>query len=374
MLFTLLVFVIVLGVLVFVHELGHFIVAKKAGLKVEEFGFGFPPRIFGIRRGDTVYSINWLPFGGFVRIHGEGGEDEKNPKSFANRGAGIRALILSAGILMNLLLAIVLFSVGLALGYPQALPDDGGSVDPSQVHVNVAQVDPESPAALSGIQILDEIVAVNNDPVNTAREVREKVTAVKGKPATVTIVRDGKEQDVQVTPRANPAENQGALGVELVTNAVVRYPWYQALWLGVQTTFETLWLIIISIFGLIRDAFVSGSFNGDAVTGPIGIASLSGQFARQGFVYVLWFMAFLSVNLAFMNALPIPALDGGRLLFVLIEKIRGGKKIQQQTENIIHAVGFFLLIGLILVVTVKDVFRFQGSFGHLFETIRSWFL
>lgn len=374
MLFTIVVFVLVLGILVFVHELGHFLVAKKAGLRVEEFGFGFPPRIVGFKKGDTIYSLNWLPFGGFVRIHGEDGQDEKNPKSFANRKPGIRALILGAGILMNLLLAIVFFSIALGVGYPQAVSDNGiAGVDNSQLHVSIADVDPGSPAETAGLSTLDEILKIQGVTVRTAADVKKEIEASKGASTSIVVLRDGKEQTLLVTPRAHPEKNQGALGVELVTTALVRYPWYQALWFGFLTTFDTLWQIILSLYGLIHDAFVTGSFNGAAVTGPIGIASLSGKIARHGIVYILWFMAFLSVNLAFMNALPIPALDGGRLLFVVIEKFRGGKKIKQETENLIHTIGFLILLLLIIAVTVKDIVHFQAGFVRLWDSLRSWF-
>jgi len=370
MLLTIIAFVGILGILVLVHELGHFITAKKSGCTVEEFGFGFPPRLFGIKRGETTYSINLLPFGGFVKILGEDGSKEKSPKSFASKKASVRVLILAAGIAMNLVLAMVFFGIGFGVGIPQSIPEEGlldATIE--EEYIQVAFVEKETPALSAGLEPLDKILFYNGEVVNEIDDLKNAVDTTKGIEGTMIIERGGEEQQIPITPRIDYPDDQGPLGIDLVKTGIVSYPWYKAIWLGIKTTFTTLFLIVYSLYIIIRDAFITGDLDGSAVTGPIGIAVMTGQFARQGFIFLLWFAAFLSVNLAFINAIPFPALDGGRILFILIEKIRGGKKVKQSTEGIIHLVGFALLILFILIVTFRDIWRFQDRFASIWDRI-----
>jgi regulator of sigma E protease len=370
MILTLIAFLVVLTLLVFVHELGHFVAAKKAGLRVHEFGFGFPPRLFGIRKGETVYSINAIPLGGFVKIEGEDGGSSSDPKSFASRPAWIRAIILLAGVIMNMLFAAVLFGVGFGIGLPQSLSDD--AVPHARIQnaaITVTGVDSNSPASTAGLATLDEITSYNDQPISSVAALQEKVSETRGVTSKITIKRGSEEKTFEITPRTADVKDQGPLGIELSKTGTVSYPWYWAIWYGAKTSVTSFGLIATSIYQLVHDAFVQGHVNGEAFTGPVGIAVLTGQFAHQGILYLVWFTAFLSVNLAFINVIPFPALDGGRLLFVIIEKIRGGKKVKQETENLTHLIGFGILLLLVLVITFKDVVHFKESFVHLWQRI-----
>lgn len=370
MILTIVAFLVVLTLLVFVHELGHFVAAKRAGLRVHEFGFGFPPRIVGIKKGDTVYSINAVPLGGFVKIEGEDGGNKTDPKSFASRPAWIRAVILLAGVVMNLVFAAVLFGIGFGIGLPQSISDEAvphAKVTDAAIVVN--GVDKSSPAETAGLLALDKILKYNGEEISSVASLQEKVAATRGVTSEMTVKRGSEEKTLTITPRTADIQDQGPLGIELSKTGTVSYPWYWAIWYGAKTSVTSFGLIATSIWQLIHDAFVQGHVNGDAFTGPVGIAVLTGQFAHQGIIYLLWFTAFLSVNLAFINVIPFPALDGGRLLFVIIEKIRGGKKVKPETENIAHVIGFGLLLLLVLVITFKDVVHFKDNFVHLWQRI-----
>ncbi|MFO0705153.1 MAG: RIP metalloprotease RseP [Candidatus Andersenbacteria bacterium] len=358
MLLTILTFVIVLGVLVLVHEFGHFITAKRAGMAVEEFGFGFPPRLLSIRRGGTRYSLNLIPFGGFVKILGEGGEDKTNPKSFAHRGVGIRALVVAAGILMNYVLAVVLLTIVNAVGVHTALEPD----QPPPAHavvsptvVTVAFVENDSPAAQAGVHPGDIVVSVDGAPVESVSQTVDTITQKSGASATVLLRRGDTPLTVSVTPRVNPPEGQGPVGVQLISTATVRYAWYRAPWEAIKQTVFLTWQIISSFGQLISRLVHTGTVGGD-VAGPVGIAVLTGQVRELGFLPLLQFVALLSINLAIINVVPFPALDGGRLLFLAIEKIRR-RSVSKRLENALHTIGFGLLITLILLITVRDVIR-----------------
>ncbi|MFH0830746.1 MAG: RIP metalloprotease RseP [Parcubacteria group bacterium] len=358
MLLTVIVFVIVLGVLIFVHELGHFITAKRAGLTVEEFGFGFPPRLMSIRRGGTRYSLNLIPFGGFVRILGESGEEQDNPKSFAGRAIGVRALVVAAGILMNFLLAVVLLTITNATGMATALEPEvafSARAAVSESRVTVTLVEAGSPADETGLRPGDSIVAVAGEPARAVAETVQAISSRAGQAVPLTVKRGQEQHDIMLTPRISPPDGQGPIGIQLVATATVRYPWY---WAPVQAVRQTVILsgqIFVSFWHLVVRLVQTGSVGSD-VAGPVGIAVMTGQVLDLGFVPLLQFTALLSINLAIINVLPFPALDGGRLLFFLIEKTRR-KKISQKVEQALHTLGFGLLIALILLVTVRDVLR-----------------
>jgi regulator of sigma E protease len=358
MLLTIVTFVIVLGVLVLVHEFGHFITAKRAGMKVEEFGFGFPPRLLSFKKGGTRYSLNLIPFGGFVKILGEGGEDKEDPKSFAGRGVGIRALVVAAGILMNYLLAIVLLTIVNIAGVRTALDPS----EPAPAHamvgesvVTVAVVEADSPAASADLHPGDTLLSVDGQAVSTVDQAVSRITRKSGSSASVVIRRGTVEQTLSVTPRIDPPEGQGPVGVQLIATNLVKYVWYYAPYEAVK---ETVFLTgqIFSSFGHMISSLVRTGSAGTDVAGPVGIAVLTGQVRQLGFVALMQFVALLSINLAIINVIPFPALDGGRLLFLAIEKIRR-KTVSKKIENALHTIGFGLLITLILVITIRDVIR-----------------
>lgn len=271
---TTIIFIVVLGLLVLVHEFGHFYVAKKAGMKVEEFGFGFPPRIFGVKRGETVYSLNWIPFGGFVKIYGEGGEGEDDPKSFASKSAGKRAKVIVAGVLMNFLLAAVFLGFGNALGLRIGLTgnEDFAAQD---IKIQVIQVSENSPAQAAGLKTLDEIIRLrkNSEIVEPqdVSQIQEFVQNQAGEEIILTILRQGSEIDLKLVPRKNPPSGQGAIGVNLAKTGIVSYSWYEAIWRGFRDAGILALNVTIALFLFFKNIFLDSKLIGD-VSGPIGIA------------------------------------------------------------------------------------------------------
>ena len=376
---TTLIFILVLSVLVFAHELGHFWTARKLGVKAEEFGFGFPPRAFGFYRdikgkwrhfggnraledlpveqapADTVYSLNWLPIGGFVRIKGENGEGKQDHDSFAAKSLWRRALILSAGVIMNIILAAMLLSLGYMIGLPQGIDDVRSSARITKAEVIVMETLADSPAQRAGLQAGDVIVAVNGQEVDSSEALQALVATSNGQATEFLVKGQTEEKSLQITPEIISSTGKPGIGVSIYASGTVRYPFFIAIWEGIRATGLMFWAIIVAFAVLIRDLFLGVGVGGQ-VAGPVGIATLTGQVAHLGFAYLLQFMALLSLNLALINILPFPALDGGRLLFLLIEKFKG-KPVRQSVEVLIHTIGFWLLILLIIVVTYKDIVR-----------------
>ena len=357
---TILVLVGMLLVLIVAHEFGHFIVAKRSGAKVEEFGIGFPPRLFGIRKGETLYSINLLPFGGFVKIFGEGGEYASNPRSFASRSIGTRALIIVAGVVMNILLAFVLYTVGHSMGLPTLIESDTIASRAENVQIQIIHVASDSPAAISGMQLGDSIQTVYVGEqifaITTIENVQNVVSENVGEEVRISILRGDESLSFTITPREHPPLGEGALGIAMVRVGTISYPWYEALWRGAETTYRTFGAIFSAFGGIISDLVKTGKLTAD-VSGPVGIAVFAAQVSNLGFIYVLQLAALLSLNLALINIIPFPALDGGRLLFLAIEFIKGSP-VNKRVEQIAHTVGFALLILLMVVITVKDVGKF----------------
>ncbi len=357
---TVIIFIIVLSILVFVHEFGHFIVAKRAGMKVEEFGFGFPPRVFGIKCGETIYSINWIPFGGFVKIFGEDGEGRENPRSFAAASAKIRAGVIIAGVVMNFLLAVLLLTVDNSVGLRVGLVDQMLASQAEDIKIQIVQVSPHSPAELAGLNPLDEIAGfkVNGKTIfiSSVSEVQDFISHNLGKEVAV-LIRNGNDLiEKKMTPRLNPPPSEGAIGISLAATGLVRYPFPQSLIHGVSDSVNILGYTFLGYFTIIKNIFVTGH-PGVELSGPVGIAVITGKAARLGLTYLMQFMALISINLAVLNVIPFPALDGGRLLFVGIEKLKG-KPVSRKIENTINTVGFALLILLMIYVTSKDIIKF----------------
>ncbi|MFH2105507.1 MAG: RIP metalloprotease RseP [Parcubacteria group bacterium] len=385
MLTTIILFILILGLLIFVHELGHFVMARRMGVKVEEFGMGFPPRIAGIYRdrhgkwkkvignketdpnAPTVYSLNWLPIGGFCKIKGEDDNALNDEDSFANKKIWQRSLILIAGVTMNILLAMILLIAGFKIGLPVAIDE---SVSDSQVRerkVQVMAISDGSPAALAGIQVGDQVLSVAGQVIDDVEQVQELTKASQDQEITVGIKREEQEQELSLTPRSSFPENDGPVGVSLVETGIVSYPWHQAIIKGIVGTFALLVAIVLALFNIIKNLLVGAGVT-EEISGPVGIAVMTGQMARMGYVYILQFIAILSVNLAIINLFPIPALDGGRLIFLAVEKIRG-KKVGRRLENTIHMIGFVLLLLLMLAITFRDVFKFRDIFINLGQKI-----
>lgn len=374
---TIAVFILILGVLIFVHEFGHFIAARKMGVKVEEFGFGYPPRIIGFYKDKngkyikvagnkeiknvpkTLYSLNWLPLGGFCKIKGEDRNGVKDKNSFAGKKIWQRALILSAGVIMNLLLSIILFSIGFNFGFPQAIENEipKGAKD---IGIQIIDVSKDSPAALAGIKLGDKIIEIQNSESKTKKEIKE-VEDIQNftkdnleKEIIITIQRGNKILKKEIVPRENPPEGEGAMGVALIKTARIAYPLHESILKGTENTF---WMIgaTFDIFSqVIKGAITGKDAPKTEIAGPIGIGGLVSQMIDLGWIYVLQFTAVLSLNLAILNILPFPALDGGRMIFLFIEKIKKSP-VRVEIENSVNQIGFILLILLMIIVTFNDV-------------------
>lgn len=361
-LLTIIVFILVLGLLVFVHEFGHFITAKRAGIKVEEFGFGFPPKIFSIKKGETIYSLNLLPIGGFVKIYGENGrkkgDDPDKGRAFYSQPIWRRVVILVAGVTMNFILAAFLLGIGHWIGLPTII-QDGQVSDFNDAKVQIIQIVHDSPADISGVRIGDSVkelrIGNHRVEINTIVQAQEFAHANKGQEMVIIIQRGDQIFEKSILARASYPENEGPLGIALAQTATVSYSWYKAIWMGFLSALTLVWVIVVALSGLIWQLLTSGQAMMEG-GGPVYIFNLTGQAAQLGFIYVLQFTAILSINLAIINILPFPALDGGRLVFLLIEKIKGSP-VSQKIEGITHTAGFIILIMLMVAITWRDIIR-----------------
>jgi len=343
MLITILIFLGILAVLILAHELGHFATAKAFGVRVDEFGLGFPPRLIGIKRGETLYSLNAVPLGGFTKMAGE--EDPDVPRSLASKSVGARVIVLSAGSIMNALLPILLFTIAFMVPHNVATGD-----------VVVAEVAPNSPAAAAGIEVGDTLASLNDEPVQNIGDLKIFTQLNLGKEVNLAVRHsDSTVEEVRLIPRWKPPPGEGAMGVALsMPEAVIvrqSYPFWEAIPMGVSECIET--------FIIFKNEILKWFIGASPVqlTGPVGIAQLTGEVARAGFSPLLQFAGFISINLALVNILPLPALDGGRIVFVLLGWVRRGKRISPRTEGLVHAIGFALLIAAMIAITYQDIIR-----------------
>lgn len=365
MLITILVFFGVLGILILAHEFGHFLAAKKFGMEVQEFGFFYPPRLFKIKRGKTVYSINLIPLGGFVKIKGEDGEARQDPKSFASKPAWQRAITLAAGVLMNFLLAFFLIAIGYMIGLPSLVDDQtvGRIRDPK---VQIIEIAPDSPAQAVNLEIGDIIRKVNDVEIFESEQVLVALDAARGEETVLTIERLQEMITIQVVPRTTPPEGEGPLGVALVKTAIVSYGPLKAIAEGFLDAIYAVKFIAQAFYQILRDIILAGRVSPD-LSGPVGVAVMTGKVARLGLNYIIQFTAILSINLMIINSFPFPALDGGRLLFLGIESILR-RPLNQRIERWVNTFGFALLLLLLAMVTFRDVFRFG-----VIDKIKSFF-
>ena len=346
---TIVEFVISLGILAFLHELGHFLVARLFKVEVEEFGFGFPPRIVRLfRLGGTDFTLNWIPFGAFVRPKGE--NDPSIAGGLAAANPWKRLAVLFGGPVMNLLAGILIFSlVFVKVGAPDS------SV------VQIVGVSPNSPAAVAGLQNGDIVLSVNGTKVTDSQNLSDMIRQNLGKPVTLSVKRDTQEIVLTTTPRVSPPQGEGPLGV-LLGNPVKHINWFESIPFAAQMTYEQ-----VKQMALLPGRLIAGNIPPDQarVVGPVGMFDIYQQ-ARQRdtqdqaaqnpqtpAVNTLLLMAFISVALGITNLLPIPALDGGRILFVLPEIITH-RRVQPEFENTVHMIGFALLILLLVVITTND--------------------
>lgn len=356
LLVTILVFAALLMVLVLAHELGHFIMARKAGCRVEEFAFGFPPRIFSFMYNGTRFSFNALPIGGYVKIEGEDMEEkEPGPNSFGSKSAGWRIVILVSGVLMNVALAVLLLSIQAGVGVPTAVTNENmGKI--SNIKTYIVDVDDGSPAEAVGFQALDRIVRIGEEENPVIETVQRMVSASAGQEILIEVEREGTHLSLSIIPRVDPPEDEGALGVALQEVGLEQVVWWKIPAAGATRTWHML-TAIVTQFGIILKRLVLEGTTGGVLTGPVGIAIYTSEATSLGLSYVLDFAALISLNLAIINILPFPALDGGRILFVMLEVIFR-RRVPAQIERMTHMTGFVLLIALLIFITFKDIGRF----------------
>lgn len=356
MLLTVLVFIILLGVLVLVHEWGHFIVARWLGVRVEEFAFGFPPRVASFVRQKTRYALNLIPIGGYVRIYGEGGDDERDPESFSSRSLPQRFAIIAAGVAMNVALAWALFSVGHAIGLPTVLGEGEAGRGAAVTVIGVA---PGSPADAAGIRFGDvvEALEIGNEKlaVGQIEDVQKFIEAHRGEEIRFRLQRGREFIERVAHARVTPPIDEGAVGIAMANVGVTRSPWWRSPWDGAKTTLGATLAITRALGGTVRDLFAEGRLSAD-VSGPVGIFVFANESQRLGATYLIELAGILSVNLALLNILPIPALDGGRILFLFIEGVRGAR-VNQRVEQAVHTIGFALLLLMMAAVTYRDIVR-----------------
>ena len=364
---TIIIFLIVIVFLVVAHEFGHFIVAKLFKVRVDEFGVGYPPRakkLFTWK--GTLFTLNWLPFGGFVKIFGEEEGDEpadpdaaRRSGSFAYQKLWKRVAIVAAGIVANMLIAVILYSMSFGIGFLAEPGDFSGSVaiGPNQTIVtDVVAGSPASKAGLESGDVIRELAASNgvNDPTSV-NDVVDFVHAHGAAPITVSVIRGGKDKEVVVTPTV-AVGTPPVIGISLATVARMRLPFFKAIATGVTYAGQEFASTIVTLIALVGGLFHgNGALLGD-VSGPVGIAKIAGQAFSLGFGAFLSFIALISVNLAVINLLPFPALDGGRIVLELFAA-KGYSRIPTRVVNAVNNIGFLLLILLMLVVTYHDIHR-----------------
>jgi len=392
---SLAIFVVILSVLVLFHELGHFLLARRAGIRVEEFAFGFPPRIWTIKKGETNYTINAIPVGGYVKMYGENLEDygkntPQSKRAFWAKSKIARTLVIVAGVVFNFLLAIICFSVVYSI---VGIPVETGKIE-------IAAVLPNSPAEKAGLLPGDVLDSINNinlsslAPTEALNSFSTEISARKGQLVDIVVERkndnpclnnNDNEQlaeniicqngkiFISVTPRADFPAGEGPTGVAISAGVEnIHYPIWQMPFRGAKQGFlEAIgWgkQIIDSLKMMVSDIVVKGTAPQD-VGGPIVIFQVTSQVAKTGIVNTLQLLGILSINLAIINILPIPALDGGRLVFIIYELVTG-RRPKPEIENWVNSVGFSLLILLIIVISVNDLNRLL-DFGSLFSQFKS---
>ncbi len=344
---AILVGVLTLSVLVLVHEFGHYVFAKIFGVWVEEFGIGFPPRLIGKKIGETIYSINWIPFGGFNKLSGE--IDPDAPRSLASRGYLVRLLVMSGGILFNLLFPFILLAAAYMVPHTMV-----------KGQVEVQAVSDNSPAAAAGIVAGDTILTVDGETINHSGDLSRAIQMHLGDKITIGLQHaDGSDATVTAVPRWRPPTGEGNLGVLTTTLNPVVYRESLPFWKAIPTGAVSLWQTMI----LYKNG-IAGMIIGTVPftpAGPVGIVQVTGEAVSAGISPLLELAAFISIAIGITQIIPFPALDGGRIFFVFLEWVRGGKRVSPKVEGIVHSIGFIILLGLLVLITYQDIARWIGG-------------
>jgi len=357
---TILLFIGILVIVVIGHEFGHFIVAKWNGVKVEEFGFGLPPKIWGFKpkNSETEYNINALPIGGYVKLLGEEGDSKDNPRSFASKKPWQRIAILSAGVIMNIIIAVIAFTIVGMMGTQTVIDESEiNSGKFSNITTMITTVAENSPADQADLRLGDEIQSIAGTKVMTTQDVSNIIKENLGKKVEIVVKRGDQTLNKTIEPRENPPAGQGAIGITQELTGFMRLSFFEAL----QTAFVKIYIIITTtvyvLAQMIMSIFTKAPLPAEAdVTGPIGLVQVVGEVRDLGLDYIITFIGLISTSLALFNILPIPALDGGRIVFVIIEWIKKSP-VSQSLENKFHIVGYSVLMLLTLLVTLRDIIK-----------------
>ena len=365
---NILIFLIILLVLVISHEFGHFIVAKKSGIRVDEFSFGFPPKLFGKKVGETSYNFNALPFGGYVKIYGENPDEESingpdSHRSFVNKPLYTKIAVLVAGVVMNFLVAWLLLSIGFMSGLPTSIDAAPKGVSVKDAALTIVSVVPNSPAEKAGLKTGDKILSLNTKTDTTKLSsaifspeiIQSFVKKHNSESIDFSVMRGKESLDISVIPKVLKGENMAMVGISMDMIGKLSLPPQRAIWEGLKLSGELTAKIAKGFYNLIHDG-LTGHGDLSTVTGPVGIVGIVGDAASFGFIYLLSFTALISINLVIINLIPFPALDGGRILFLIIEKIKGSP-IKPKIANAINFVGFSLLMIFMIVITYHDIVK-----------------
>ncbi len=350
---TIIIFLIVLAILIFVHELGHFLAARFFDIKVDAFALGFGPKIFGRTIGETTYSLNLIPFGGYVKIFGENPDDESingvdKARSFVHMAKWKQVAVLFAGIFFNFVFAAILVAIAFSFGVSAPVSSFNEYKDSMyNQHIVITLVNRGSPADKAGLKAGDVLV------VPSAESFQKEINDSASNGIDVKYTRGGKEYITNVIAEKGIVQDRYAIGVAMDNVGTLKLPFHKAIIESIRFTLHSIATMISGLYEL-----VTGIFNGksslSSVSGPVGIAGMVGDAAKIGFTYLLMFTAIISINLGVLNLIPFPALDGGRILFVLIEVVIR-RPIKPVVANTVNALGFGLLILLMIVVTYKDI-------------------
>lgn len=359
---SIILFIIILALLIFVHEVGHFVVAKKSGIRVDEFGIGFPPRLWAKKVGETLYSINVFPIGGFVKIFGENPDESSlngpdKERSFAHKPRWIQASVVSAGVLFNLGLAWALISFGFMLGVPYSVDDSYYGARVENAELSIILVEQDSPATEAGLKSGDRILSLSGEG-DTLEHPGMKATQdfiATHKEVALSYARGDEVETVVMHPREGLTEGRRAVGIAMDMVGTLDLSWYEAPFAGAVTTVALTGDTIVGLFDFFRKMLVGDADFSD-VSGPVGIVRIVGDASVLGLIHLLSLTAIISINLAVVNLLPFPALDGGRLLFIVIEAIKGSP-IKPIITNSANGIGFILLIILMVVITYSDIMK-----------------
>lgn len=351
MFLTIVIFVAILVVLILIHEFGHFIVAKLNGVKVEEFAFGFPPRLFSKKYHGTRYSFNLIPLGGYVSLLGEN-EAVKERGSYYSKKVWQKISIVLMGVLMNFILAIIVLTIGFSVGMTPLVSDPTTLGGQKSSEVMVVEVVPQSAASQIGLEAGNVLKGFS-----TPEDLQKFTKSHAGQTVTLEVIKNRETQNLPVTL----ASSEAPLGVGVVSIAKVKQPVYRAIVTAVVEVGKSIAVVFVVLWDIVRSIFTTGKTGeaGAGVVGPVGIYNFTASALKIGWIYILQLLAILSINLGIINILPFPALDGGKILFLGLEGIFRKKVVRQEIENLIHTIGFILLIVLMLAIVFRDILRFR---------------